>query len=245
MTKVMMVASRNTSDRDMNTCPMMVSARLYSSGIGCEYTHHYLTLLMHFRLTSDTPGLRRMAKCVRWLHEHSTDPFSKWVGKQSSALHEKVPSVKFILQKTNKINIIIYNNIMWFIIYCNHLKDTIEFIVFKWEWLMSGWLSLLVCVEKRTLSFVGFLNVEKWKEDGHILRQVAGTTAITWQSRGEERRNGSGERKSVRGRVNKRANSFSPLLFWKQWGKIPEIVWSNETFKGKRESYIKAKMLYY
>ena len=76
MTKVMMVASRNSSDRDMNTCPMMVSARLCSSGIGCEYTHHHLTLLVHSRLTLDTPGLRRMAKCVRWLHEHSTDPFS-------------------------------------------------------------------------------------------------------------------------------------------------------------------------
>ena len=36
-----------------------------------------------------------------------------------------------------------------------------------------------MCVEKRTLTFVGSLNVEKWKEDGHILRQVAGTTAIT------------------------------------------------------------------
>ena len=46
MTKVMMVASRNTSDRDMNTCPMMVSACLCSSGIGCKCKNYYLALLM-------------------------------------------------------------------------------------------------------------------------------------------------------------------------------------------------------
>ena len=40
-------------------------------------------------------------------------------------------------------------------------------------------LSSLASVKKSTLSYVGFLNVEKRKEDGHILRQVAGTTAMT------------------------------------------------------------------
>ena len=34
----------------------------------------------------------------------------------------------------------------------------------------------------------------KRKMNGHILRQVAGMTAITWQSRGEDRGNGSGSK---------------------------------------------------
>ena len=40
-------------------------------------TMHNLCIFMSYPLTG--AGLSRMAKCVRWLHEHNTEPFSNGV----------------------------------------------------------------------------------------------------------------------------------------------------------------------
>ena len=94
-TYVTIEANRNTSDIGTKTYPIVVKIFLWISVISCRdksphtifciwvwsllrpqlSPSHKLFSLALISLSLTTPGLRRIAKCVRWLHKHSTDPF--------------------------------------------------------------------------------------------------------------------------------------------------------------------------
>ena len=60
---------------------------------------------------TSVPGLRRMAKCVRWLHEHITEPFSYSTVMHPLVLQKSVlltPPLHIIIIKTRRVLIELY-----------------------------------------------------------------------------------------------------------------------------------------
>ena len=55
---------------------------------------------IHLR-TGSTPELRSIAKCVRWLHEHITEPFSKSIVLQPLSFQKSGPTPFLLLYLKN------------------------------------------------------------------------------------------------------------------------------------------------